>query len=113
MKDINVLPNELREGDYIQLRKSNTQGRYLDRPKDRVLATIVKFEGDLIIVEVAEEKKNLSVDQQYNLRFKGNRVPIKMEHQALEVVDKQKLSAFMFPDLDTPSGVLDGPEITE
>jgi hypothetical protein len=108
LNDINGLPDDLTEGDYIQLRKTRNNGRFLDTANDKVLALIYKFEGDHIIVEIMDDGQ-VDVNVQYNVRFKGNRIPIKMEHQALEVFEKQKLSTFMFPT-SVPEAVI---EITE
>jgi hypothetical protein len=42
-------------------------------------------------------KNCLSKNEKFDVRFKQTRVPIKMEYNALAIVEKEGLSSFMFP----------------
>lgn len=44
-----------------------------------------------------ETEEPLQYDIKWRMQFKPNRIPIRMEYQALEIVKQQELSSFFFP----------------
>jgi hypothetical protein len=95
------LPLNLAEYDYVALSVVSEAGL---KPTEKVLAMVVKIESDSIIIRTTEDNdKKVMLDGMYRLRFKSNRVPVKMEHQAIKIIDDENLSKFFFPT--TPSTI--------
>jgi hypothetical protein len=109
------LPPDIREGGFIALRKIGPNADYLEDIDQQVVAKIECLEQDHFLVRpnrlnrvakpkqrgkkvvVRPKKVEIDVTALYNVRFKDNRVPYRMEHQALEIVKEQKLEKFFFP----------------
>jgi hypothetical protein len=86
------LSDEVAEGDYIQMRKSSQLVS-----SDYVLTVILQLEANQIVVDIVNEGR-IDVTVDYNLRFKKNRLALKMEYQALEYANNHRLSRLLFPD---------------
>jgi hypothetical protein len=91
------LPPDMCEKDLIALRKIRPDGDYLEPISEQVLVSVHKLGGDHLLVENVSSKKEIDPMAMYNVRFKDNRIPIRMEHQALKIVERQKLSKYFFP----------------
>ncbi|XP_055599080.1 putative helicase MOV-10 [Uranotaenia lowii] len=86
-------PRSLIEGDYLELTYTRP-----NKSIKTVAGVIAQISPNMLLFETEEPLKN---DIKWRIKFSPNRIPIRMEYQALELVAKQKLSRFFFPS-DTP-----------
>jgi sulfate adenylyltransferase subunit 1 (EFTu-like GTPase family) len=94
------------------LRQVHPNGIYIESVEQQTLMAIQRIERDHLLLRSYDKQlsdgginkrrriraqKMDDTNALYNIRFKENRVPIRMEQQALLIVKQQKLAKFMFP----------------
>jgi hypothetical protein len=109
---LSELPPDIRVGCLIALRKIGPNSNYLEGIDQQVVVKLECLEQDHLLMrpiapgvarlrgsktDGGPRKPEIDVTALYNVRFKDNRVPARMEHQALEIVKCQKLEHFFFP----------------
>jgi hypothetical protein len=85
------------EKDLITLRKISIDGNYLEPPSAQAVVSIFKIESTHLLVENMTTKIEIDPKVMYNIRFKSSRITHRMEHQAIKIVERQKLVKYLFP----------------
>jgi hypothetical protein len=102
MDEKTELPPDLCEKDLITLRKITIDGDYLEPPGNQAIVAIYKIEHSHLLVEMLTTKIEIDPLALYNVRFKSSRITHRMEHQAIKIVERQKLVKYLFP-VDLPA----------
>ncbi|KXJ70475.1 putative helicase MOV-10 [Aedes albopictus] len=98
LAQFSTAPKSLVEGDYIELTYT--------RP-NKSIKTVIGVISQLCANKVLfETEEPLRYDTKWRMKFSPNRTPIRMEYQALEMVEKQGLSPFFFPTKMTDEKVM-------
>nr|XP_029733656.1 putative helicase MOV-10 [Aedes albopictus] len=98
LAQFSTAPKSLVEGDYIELTYT--------RP-NKSIKTVIGVISQLCANKVLfETEEPLRYDTKWRMKFSPNRTPIRMEYQALEMVEKQGLSPFFFPTKTTDEKVI-------
>lgn len=89
LNQFSTAPKSLVEGDYIELTYT--------RP-NKSIKTVIGVISQLCANKVLfETEEPLRYDIKWRMKFNPNRTPIRMEYQALEVLQRHDLSSFFFP----------------
>ncbi|XP_065080260.1 putative helicase MOV-10 [Ochlerotatus camptorhynchus] len=89
LNQFRTAPKSLVEGDYVELTYTRP-----NKSIKTVVGVISQICSNKVLFETEEP---LQYDIKWRMKFNPNRIPIRMEYQALDIVKRQELSAFFFP----------------